>query len=134
MNIHDATDSKHLSEEQLAVLRDKGTEAPYSGQYLHHSENGVYTCAACGTELFRSSQKYESNQLSLQGWPSFADAAASGAVRLEADDSHGMQRTEVVCATCGGHLGHLFDDDSSPSGKHYCINSVCLGFSPQVKP
>lgn len=133
MNIHDAEDNEHLSAEQLAVLRDKGTEVPYSGQYLNHSESGVYTCAACGTELFQSDQKYESNQLSLRGWPSFADAAASGAIRLEADDSHGMHRTEVVCATCGGHLGHLFDDESSPSGKHYCINSVCLGFSPKQK-
>lgn len=111
------------------MLRDGGTEAPYSGEYLRHDADGMYTCAACGAELFRSDEKYESDQVSLQGWPSFAEAVSDGAVVLKPDNSHGMQRTEVVCGQCGGHLGHVFDDESSPSGKHYCINSVCLGFA-----
>lgn len=133
MDIHDSETQKRLTPEQLAVLRDRGTEAPYSGEFLNHTDDGVYTCVSCGTELFQSEQKYESSQLSLQGWPSFAEATQQGSIKLVPDDSHGMHRTEVICATCGGHLGHLFDDESSPTGKHYCINSVCLGFSPKAK-
>lgn len=130
MNIRDAVAVAHLTSEQIAVLRDKATEAPFSGEYLHASAPGVYVCAACHTTLFRSNQKYDSDQVSLQGWPSFADVISAGAVRLAEDTSHGMQRTEVLCSTCGGHLGHIFDDTSSPSGQHYCINSVSLTFVP----
>ncbi len=129
VNIRDEALLKHLTSDQIAILRDKATETPFSGKYLHHNEDGVYACAVCGTELFRSSQKYESNVESLQGWPSFADVASSTAVTLAEDDSQGMHRVEVTCSTCGGHLGHLFPDDSSPTGQHYCINSASLNFS-----
>ena len=117
-----------LTPEQYHVLREKGTEIPGTGKYLNHDENGDYTCAACGTVLFKSDTKYESTMPGLIGWPSFSEAADSGAVKLADDDSLGMQRVEVTCATCGGHLGHLFDDPSSPNGKHYCINSAALDF------
>ena len=121
----------NLTDEQRAVLFEKGTEAPGSGALLHNSATGEYTCANCGSVLFKSDAKYESDIASLAGWPSFAAAADSGAVKLADDSSHGMHRTEVSCATCGGHLGHLFPDDSSPSGQHYCINSVALDFKKQ---
>lgn len=120
-----------LTPEQYRVLREKGTEAPFSGQLLHHKDKGAYHCVACGAELFTSGAKYDSTVPGLQGWPSFADVARTGAVKLVPDNSFGMQRTEVVCATCGGHLGHLFDDESAPTGQHYCINSVCLDFKPE---
>jgi len=119
---------KKLSHEQYRVLREKGTEAPGSGQYVDFYEDGTYACAACGQALFSSDTKYESTTPGLIGWPAFSEAAAQGAVKLEEDTSLGMQRTEVLCANCGSHLGHLFPDDSSPNGQHYCINSVCLDF------
>ncbi len=131
MNIHDDELTHKLTPEQLAVLRDKSTEAPFTGEFFNHKETGVYNCAACGTELFKSEQKYDSAQLSLRGWPSFADVASSSAVEFVDDDSYGMHRIEAVCKTCGGHLGHVFPDDSSPTGQHYCINSVCLKFDPK---
>ena len=93
----------------------------------------MYTCAACGAQLFASDQKYESDLPGLEGWPSFGEAVSRHTVELRPDDSHDMSRTEVLCANCGGHLGHVFDDASSPTGKHYCINSVCLGFKPHDK-
>lgn len=117
-----------LTPEQYRVLREKGTEAPGSGKYVDFYEDGTYACAACGQELFKSDTKYESTMPGLIGWPAFSDAADSGVVRLEDDDSLGMRRTEVLCSNCGSHLGHLFPDDSSPNGQHYCINSVCLDF------
>ena len=122
-----------LDDEQLSVLRDGGTEAPFSGKYLQHDADGLYTCAACGAKLFMSDQKYESNQRGLEGWPSFGEAVNQQTIELRPDNSFGMSRTEAVCANCGGHLGHVFDDSSSPTGKHYCINSVCLGFQPKDK-
>ena len=131
MNIHDEALTKKLTKEQLAVLRDKGTEPPFSGEYFKHNANGVYTCAACGSELFKSEQKYDSDQPGLEGWPSFADVAGSDAVEFENDDRYGMHRIEVTCKTCGGHLGHVFPDDSSPTGQHYCINSTSLAFMPE---
>ena len=118
-----------LTPEQYRVLREKGTEAPFTGKYLDHSDSGMYACAACGTELFSSSSKFESSSPGLQGWPSFSDVAKTGAVNLLDDTSHGMQRTEAVCANCGSHLGHVFEDAPDQlGGKHYCINSVCLAF------
>ncbi|CAN5380484.1 peptide-methionine (R)-S-oxide reductase MsrB [soil metagenome] len=120
-----------LTPEQYRVLREKGTEAPFSGKFLHHDEAGMYTCAACGAELFKSDSKYESDIPGLAGWPSFGDVIDGGAVELRDDNSLGMNRTEVVCKNCGSHLGHIFDDESSPTGKHYCINSVCLDFKKQ---
>ncbi len=120
-----------LTAEQYRVLREKGTEAPGSGAYVDFYEDGDYHCAACGQTLFSSGTKYESSMPGLIGWPAFSDAAERGAVTLEDDTSLGMQRTEVLCSNCGSHLGHLFPDDSSPNGQHYCINSVCLDFTPK---
>lgn len=120
-----------LTPEQYRVLREKGTEAPGSGKYVDFYEDGDYHCAACGQTLFGSETKYESTMPGLIGWPAFSEAAANGAVKLEDDDSLGMHRTEVLCSNCGSHLGHLFPDDSSPNGQHYCINSVCLDFTPK---
>jgi peptide-methionine (R)-S-oxide reductase len=120
-----------LTPEQYHVLREKGTEAPFIGQFLNHNEQGMYTCAACGAQLFKSESKYESDIPGLAGWPSFGDVVDAGAVELLDDNSLGMHRTEVVCKNCGSHLGHIFDDVSSPTGRHYCINSVCLGFEKE---
>ena len=118
-----------LSDEQYRVMRQGGTEQPFTGKYLKHNKKGVYQCAACGADLFKSSQKYESIDPGLAGWPSFADVANSDAVILKEDKSLGMDRTEVLCKRCGSHLGHLFDDGDSPTKKHYCINSCALNFS-----
>lgn len=116
---------EQLSPEQIHVLRGKGTEPAFSGQLLHNKKSGIYKCVGCGSELFKSSHKFDSGS----GWPSFFDVAQYGAVKLISDDSHGMQRTEVVCATCGGHLGHVFDDAvDQPTGQRYCINSCVLKF------
>jgi peptide-methionine (R)-S-oxide reductase len=127
-NKTDAEWKRELTPEQYRVLRQKGTEAPFTGKLLNNKGTGDYVCAACGTLLFKSDSKYDSDIPGLAGWPSFADVAASGAVELLPDDSLGMHRTEVICMNCGSHLGHLFDDTSSPTGKHYCINSVSLDF------
>lgn len=127
----DSTWKDKLTPEQYRVLREKGTEAPGSGKYVDFYEDGQYSCAACGQALFSSLAKYESTMPGLIGWPAFSEAAGRGAVKLEDDDSLGMHRTEVLCSNCGSHLGHLFPDDSSPNGQHYCINSVCLDFAPK---
>ncbi len=110
-----------LTPEEYAVLRMKGTEAPFSGKLLHDGRSGMYTCKVCGSELFSSDAKFDSGT----GWPSF-DEALPGAVKNIEDSSHGMHRTEVACAKCGSHLGHLFDDGPTETGKRYCLNSVCL--------
>ena len=116
-----------LTPEQYHVLREKGTEAPFSGALLHEKRPGMFTCAACGAELFDAGTKFDSGS----GWPSFYDVASKGQVKLEEDNSQGMRRTEVVCANCGGHLGHLFDDaPQTPTGQRYCINSCALAFKP----
>jgi peptide-methionine (R)-S-oxide reductase len=133
MQLSDDNWKKKLTKEQYIVLRQKGQEAPFSGDYLVPDKSGVYKCVGCGAELFSTSSQYESTLPGLMGWPSFADVIKSGAVKLLDDTSYGMQRTEVICANCGGHLGHLFDDPTSPNGKHYCINSVCLDFKEQGK-
>jgi peptide-methionine (R)-S-oxide reductase len=131
MQLSDEEWRRKLTPEQYRVLREQGTEAPFSGDLVNEDRDGVYTCAACGTELFRSQDKYESRMPGLAGWPSFADVITAGKVELRDDTSHGMQRTEVVCKNCGSHLGHVFDGDTdSPTGQHYCINSVCLQFKP----
>jgi methionine-R-sulfoxide reductase len=123
-----------LTPAQYKILREKGTEAPYSGKLLYNDKKGEYNCAACGRLLFKSDAKYESNVPGLEGWPSFSTVADSKAVELKEDNSLGMNRTEVICKTCGSHLGHIFDDSSSPSGQHYCINSAALDFKEKAKP
>jgi len=113
---------KVLTPEQYQVLRMKGTEAPGSGEYLHEKRRGMYACSACGNPLFSSDAKFDSGT----GWPSF-DQALPGAVNYVDDTNHGMHRTEVVCARCGSHLGHRFDDGpKQTTGKRYCMNSICL--------
>lgn len=115
---------KKLTKEQYAALREQATEPPFTGDLLNNKKNGMYFCAGCGATLFSSEAKYDSGS----GWPSFYQAIGDGAVELKQDNSHGMQRTEVVCAQCGGHLGHLFEDGPKPTGMRYCINSVSLEF------
>lgn len=112
---------KALTPEQYKILREKRTEAPFSGKLLHSDKEGTYMCAACGNPLFGSSAKFDSGT----GWPSF-DQAIPGAVKHIPDNSLGMSRTEIVCARCGSHLGHVFDDGPTKTGKRFCINSVCL--------
>lgn len=112
-----------LSPELKRVAREGGTEAPYTGRYVHTKDKGVYKCAVCGTELFSSDTKFDSGT----GWPSFTEPANLKNIELREDASLGMKRTEVVCKTCGAHLGHVFDDGPAEAGgKRYCINSVCL--------
>jgi peptide-methionine (R)-S-oxide reductase len=124
---------KKLTPKQYHVLREKGTEAPGSGALLHNDKTGEYMCAACGRVVFKSDAKFESNMPGLIGWPAFSDAASSGAVKLQPDDSLGTRRTEIICSNCGSHLGHLFDGDpDSPNGQHYCINSAALDFKKKA--
>lgn len=118
---------KMLTPLQFRVTRLKGTEAPFSGEYNKFYEDGVYHCVGCGAELFRSESKYDSRS----GWPSFYDAVDKGNLKLLEDHSHGMVRTEVQCALCGAHLGHLFDDGPQPTGLRYCINSAALSFEKE---
>jgi len=116
-----------LTEEEYHVLREAGTEPKFSGELLDVKEDGTFTCAGCGTPLFDSDTKFDSGS----GWPSFYDVLSEGNVETRLDTSHGMRRTEVVCGTCEGHLGHVFEDGPDPTGKRYCINGAALAFEPE---
>ena len=117
-----------LPPDQYHVLREKGTERPFTGKYNMHFEKGVYTCAGCGYELFSDSQKFESHC----GWPSFdAELGSGDRVKKIRDTTFGMIRTEIVCARCGGHLGHIFDDGPTETGQRYCVNSLSIDFKPE---
>ncbi len=115
-----------LTPEQYSILRQQGTEHPFTGEYVDVKDDGVYCCAACGAELFSSETKFESGS----GWPSFWEPAVQENVELHEDRSHGMVRTEVLCRRCGGHLGHVFDDGPKPTGLRYCMNGVAMAFTP----
>lgn len=121
MDINEEELKNKLTPEEYAVLRQKGTEAPFSGKLLHDDRDGMYKCKVCGQNLFSSDAKFDSGT----GWPSF-DKAIPGSVKEIEDNAHGMSRTEVVCSQCGSHLGHVFNDGPTDTGMRYCLNSVCL--------
>lgn len=125
MQINEEELKAKLTPEEYAVLREKGTEAPFSGSLLHDERSGMYTCKVCGQDLFASDAKFDSGT----GWPSF-DQALPGSVVETKDTAHGMSRTEITCSKCGSHLGHVFSDGPTVTGKRYCLNSVCLDLKP----
>lgn len=113
-----------LSPEQFKVLRECGTESPFTGKYVNHKNDGIYVCAGCGNELFSSDTKYESGS----GWPSFWNQTSENSTERRIDNSSGMKRIEIICKKCDGHLGHVFDDGPNPTGLRYCVNSLSLDF------
>ncbi len=117
---------KELSPDQYHILREKGTERPFTGEYNTHYENGIYSCAGCGNELYKSATKFDSGC----GWPSF-DEEIEGAIERKRDTTHGMIRTEIMCANCGGHLGHVFNDGPTATGIRHCVNSLSLDFKKE---
>ncbi len=121
---------EQLTPAQYDVLRKAGTEPPFTGEYVYNKASGDYRCAACGATLFSADTKFESGT----GWPSFTEPAVAEDVELRPDNSLFMRRTEVLCRTCGGHLGHVFDDGPGPNGQRYCINSAALDFVPSDEP
>ncbi|MEI9918644.1 MAG: peptide-methionine (R)-S-oxide reductase MsrB [Bacteroidota bacterium] len=131
VNLTDAQWKAKLTPEQYYVLRDKGTDRPFTNKYWLHHDNGVYTCAGCGQELFTSDMKFDTDC----GWPGFDTELAGGRIKQIVDNSFGMRRIEIVCAKCGSHLGHLFDDGPTLTGLRYCVNSTSIDFIPKnVKP
>ena len=124
--LSDADWRSRLTPAQYAVLRDAATEPAFTGEYTDVEDSGMYRCAGCGSELFPSDTKFHSGS----GWPSFWAAANEGAIEERTDASHGMVRTEIVCAHCGGHLGHVFPDGPNPTGMRYCVNSLALELDP----
>ncbi len=123
----DAQWKKELPPDVYHIMREKGTEAPFSGKYYRHKEKGTYICAACGNELFDSRTKFDSGS----GWPSFYEPISDTAIESESDPTHSMERTEIHCSRCGGHLGHVFTDGPAPTGLRYCINSKSLKLSTE---
>jgi peptide-methionine (R)-S-oxide reductase len=121
---------QELSPERFQVLREKGTEPAWTGTLLDMHDPGLFRCAGCGAELFRSDDKFDSGS----GWPSFTRAVKDGVIDEHEDRSHGMVRTEITCAACGGHLGHVFPDGPGPTGLRYCVNSLSLDFEPEKDP
>ena len=128
LNITEVEWKELLTADEFRILREKGTEYPFTGKYNDHNENGVYKCKACGQDLYESASKFDSGC----GWPSY-DASVEGSIEYIKDTTHGMIRTEIVCSNCGSHQGHVFDDGPTATGKRYCVNAASIDFTPNKK-